>query len=165
MFKDILKCSEKKISLSAIPENDYYKLALYYEENEDYEKAYDYYLKYTLHNTDKDGNACLLTKANLLKDNFTFSDELETQLLRSYGEYDLGLRTERIYEAIANYVVAVHYGKEEEAQKYKKKIFTIIKGNDLRFLDVFLKKDDIHDVLKLPKITKEFINSLKGDEK
>ncbi len=165
MIKDIFKCPEKKTNLSDIAENDYYKLALYYEENEDYEKAYEYYLKYTLHNTDKDGNACILTKAILLKDNFTFSDELETQLLRSYGEYDLGLRTERIYEAIANFVVAVHYEKEEDAEKYKKKIFAIIKGNDLRFLDIFFKKDDIHDVLELPKITKEFINNLKGDEK
>lgn len=142
----------------------YYRLAkLYEEEKEDFSKAYEYYEKYSLANTKFGGTACILTKALLLKDGFTYSDELEKELLRSYGEPDLGLRNDRFYETAANLIVARHNGKEDEAKNYRKQLLAIVKSDELLFLDIFFKKDDIRDVLSLPAIAKEFVNSLKDE--
>ncbi len=140
----------------------YYRLGkLFEEKTPDYKKAYTYYGKYALNNTVNGNNAIILTRAILLRDNFTFSDELEKELLRSYGEPDLGLRQDRLYETIANYIVAKHYNKEEQAEKYRKQILAIYKADEIFVLDLFLKKDDIRDVLEIPEATTEFIESLK----
>lgn len=144
----------------------FYTLGKLYEiYKKDYSDAYTAYKQYALYNKTTDGNAIILTRLLLLKDNFTFSDELEKQLLRSYGEYDLGLRQDRLYETIANYIVAKHYSKEDEIKLYKRDILTIVKADELLFLDFIFKKDSIRDVLELPEITKSFIKSLKEENK
>ena len=99
----------------------------------------------------------------MLKDGFTYSDELEKELLRSYGEPDLGLRNDRFYETAANLIVARHNGKEDGAKNYRKQLLAIVKSDELLFLDIFFKKDDIRDVLSLPAVAKEFVNSLKDE--
>lgn len=138
---------------------------LYEEKKEDFCKAYEYYEKYSLSNTKFGGTACILAKALLLKDGFAYSNELEKELLRSYGEPDLGLRSDRFYETAANYVVAKHNGKEDDAKKYRKQLLAIVKADELLFLDVFFKKDDIRDVLTLPSAAKDFVNELKAELK
>lgn len=149
---------------NAIKAEVYLALArLYEEKTENFEKAYECYEKFALFNT-KYGNAsCILTKALLLKDNFTYSDELEKALKRSYGEPDLGLRTDRFYETAANYLVAKNAGKDELAKKYRNELLSIEKADELMFLDVFFKKDDIRDFLTIPASAREFLKVLKAE--
>lgn len=136
---------------------------LYEEKAENFEKAYECYEKFALFNT-KYGNAsCILTKALLLKNNFTYSDELEKALKRSYGEPDLGLRTDRFYETAANYLVAKNAGNEELSKKYRNELLSIEKADELMFLDVFFKKDDIRDILTIPASAREFLKTLKAE--
>lgn len=143
----------------------YYTLGELYEKHYcNYQKAYECYREYGLLNTKFGGVPSLLVRALLLKDNFTYSDELEKELLRSYGEGDLGLRNDRFYETAANYLVAEHDGKTDLCEKYKKEIKGIVKADEIFVLDLFMKKDTVRDVLEIPAIAKAFIKSFDKTE-
>ncbi len=138
----------------------YFSLGKLYETYfQDYIKAYTAYEKYTL-NTDNDGTHALLMKSLLLRDGFVYSEQLEKEYRHSLGEIDLGLRNDRFYEALASYIISTHYEKEEEAEKMKKRLKGILKGDELFFLDIVFKKDNIPDTLKVPQKAIDFVNSL-----
>ncbi len=138
----------------------YYLLGKIYEYYlEDFIKAYTAYEKYTL-NTENDGTHSLLMKALILRDGFVFSDELEKHYRYCLGETDLGLRNDRFYEALASYIISTHYGKDEEAEKMKKRLKGILKGDELFFLDFFIRKDNIPDSLTVPEKVIKYVNSL-----
>ncbi len=138
----------------------YYSLGKLYETHlEDYAKAYTAYEKYTL-NTGNDCTHSLLMKALILRDGFVYSEQLEKEYRYSLGEVDLGLRNDRFYEALASYIINTHYEKDEEAEKMKKRLQGILKGDKFFFLDIVTKKDNIPDTLKIPQNVIDFVNSL-----
>lgn len=140
----------------------YYRLGEFYEKyKENYVRAYTYYEKYTLNNSENSGTHSLLLRALILRDDFTYSDELEKELRMSYGEIDLGLREDRLYENLGALIVARHEGgKDELCEKHIKRLKAIVKADEYMFLDVLVKKDDIRDVLEVPKKVTDYINKL-----
>ena len=139
----------------------YYVLGVLYETKlHDYVKAFTAFKKFDLNNTLFSGTNSNLLRTIMLRDGFTYSEDLEKYLLRSYAEPDLGLRNDRIYETIGNYLVALHNENTDLAETYKKQIKAIVKADEMLVLDIFFKKDNFRDVLNLPDETKAFINSL-----
>ena len=66
----------------------YYALGQLYELHlEGFVKAYTYYEKYVLNNTINDGSHSILLRAIILRDNFTYSEELENHYKNSLCEY------------------------------------------------------------------------------
>jgi len=98
----------------------YFTLGELYESQEEYIKSFTYYEKYALNNTVHEGENKILLKIILLRDNFKYSEEMEKLLLRSYSEYDLGLRNNRIYEMIAEYLILINENKIEKAEEKRK---------------------------------------------
>ncbi len=138
----------------------YYQLGKLYEYKlPNFIKAYTCYEKYTL-NTENGGSHSLLMKALILRDDFKFSDNLEKEYRYSLGEEDLGLRNDRLYEALASYIINIHYGNNDEAEKMKKRLKGIVKGEELFFLDFFIRKDNVRDVLTVPDKVLNYVNSL-----
>lgn len=138
----------------------YYRLGEIFEYREDYIKAYTAYKKYELNNTQFGGVHSILLRVLLLRDNFTYSEEMENELKLSYGEIDLGLRKDRIYENIGSLIMAQKEGNEELSQKLIKRIKAIVKADELFFLDLIFRKDTITDSLKPPKKLLGYVNSL-----
>lgn len=139
----------------------YYKLGELYEVyKEDYIKAYTYYKKYELNNTEMQGIHSLLLRVLLLRDNFTYSEEMEKELKLSYGETDLGLRKDRIYENIGSLIIAEKENDTQLCEKLIKRIKAIVKGDELFFLDLIFRKDTVNDSLKPPKKLIDYVKSL-----
>lgn len=139
----------------------YYRLGEVYELYwEDYIRAYTAYKKYELNNTQFDGVHSVLLRILLLRDNFTYSEELQKELQLSYGEYDLGLRKDRIYENIGSLIMAQKEGNEELCKKLIKRIKAIVKADEWFFLDIIFRKDTIPDSLKAPQKLLDYVNSL-----
>lgn len=140
----------------------YYRLGELYEKHyEDFPKAFSFYGQYALFNTRFGGVHSLLLRIILLKDNFTYSEELENELKLSYGEIDLGLRSDRLFENIGSLIVARNEGEKDElCEEYIKRIKNIVKADELFFPDFIFKKDTVRDVLEVPQCVFDFVNSL-----
>lgn len=139
----------------------YYALGQLYEHHlESFVKAYTYYEKYTLNNTTNDGNHSILLRAIILRDNFRYSDELEKHYRFSLGECDLGYRNDRLYEALASFIIARHENDEEKIEAHKKKLKAIIKGDEFSFLDFVLTKEKTPVRLRVPQKVIEYIETL-----
>lgn len=139
----------------------YYRLGeVYFLYWEDYIRAYTAYKKYELNNTQFGGVHSVLLRALILRDNFTYSEELQKELELSYGELDLGLRKDRIYENIGSLIVAQKEGNEELCEKLIKRIKAIVKADEWFFLDIIFRKDSVPDSLKAPKKLLDYVNSL-----
>jgi hypothetical protein len=139
----------------------YYTLGQLYELHlEGFVKAYTYYEKYVLNNTINDGSHSILLRAIILRDNFTYSEELETHYKNSLCEYDLGYRNDRIYEALGEFIIARHEGNEEKEEALKKKPKTIVKGDEFFYLDFVLTKEKVPVRLKVPQKVIDFIKAL-----
>lgn len=139
----------------------YYRLGeVYFLYWEDYIRAYTAYKKYELNNTQFGGVHSVLLRALILRDNFTYSEELQKELELSYGELDLGLRKDRIYENIGSLIVAQKEGNEELCEKLIKRIKAIVKADEWFFLDIIFRKDSIPDSLKAPQKLLDYVNSL-----
>lgn len=139
----------------------YYRLGeVYFLYWEDYIRAYTAYKKYELNNTQFGGVHSVLLRALILRDNFTYSEELQKELELSYGELDLGLRKDRIYENIGSLIVAQKEGNEELCEKLIKRIKAIVKADEWFFLDIIFRKDTIPDSLKAPQKLLDYVNSL-----
>lgn len=144
----------------------YYRLATLYETHQkNYVKAYTAYKKYELNNTEHSGVHSDLLRVILLRDNFTYSEEAEKELKLSYGEADLGLRRDRIYENIGSLLVAQKEGDSELSEKLIKRIKAIIKSEELFFLDILFKKDSVPDSLKPPQKLLDFVSSLNAKDR
>ncbi len=117
----------------------YFTLGYLYEHQEEYIKSFTYYEKYALNNT---------------------IHEMEKLLLRSYSEYDLGLRNDRIYEMIAEYLILINEEKYEKAEEKKKDLKALLKYGELPLLDLVIRKDAIPNSLNVPKKVSEFIEKL-----
>lgn len=140
----------------------YYRLGEFYEKyKENFVRAYTYYEKYALNNTENSGVHSLLLRALIHRDDFNYSEELEKELRMSYGETDLGLRSDRLYENLGSLIVARHNGESEEhCEKLIKRLKAIVKADEIFFPDLLLKKDKIRDVLEVPEKVINYINSL-----
>ncbi len=139
----------------------YYALGTLYEHYlNHYVKAYTYYEKYALNNTINDGTHSVLLRALILRDNFKYSDQLEKELRHSLGEYDLGYRNDRLYEALGSFIVARHEGDAEHEEELKKKLKTIVKGDEFFFLDFILTKEKTPVRLKVPQKVIDYIKWL-----
>lgn len=139
----------------------YYRLGQVYELYwEDYIRAYTAYKKYELNNTQYDGVHSILLRVLLLRDNFTYSEELQKELELSYGETDLGLRKDRIYENIGSLIMAQKESNDELCEKLTKRIKAIVKSDEWFFLDLIFRKDTIPDSLKAPQKLLDYVNSL-----
>ena len=139
----------------------YYRLGeVYFLYWEDYIRAYTAYKKYELNNTQFGGVHSVLLRALILRDNFTYSEELQKELELSYCELDVGLRKDRIYENIGSLIVAQKEGNEELCEKLIKRIKAIVKADEWFFLDIIFRKDSVPDSLKAPQKLLDYVNSL-----
>lgn len=139
----------------------FYRLGELYEKCfEDYSTAFDYYKAYESHNTEFDNVNSLLLRAILLRDNFTYSEEMENYLKLSYGEINLGLRNDRIYEHIGSLLVARKNGDEKMCETYTKRIKAIVKAEDAIIPDLLMRKDTVRDTLTVPKKVYRFVELL-----
>ncbi len=137
----------------------YYLLGELYEKHkENFVRAYTYYEKYTLNNKENSGTHSLMLKALILRDDFTYSDELEKEFRMSLAEADLGLKNDRIYENIGRYIVLQHDGNDEEAQKVMKRLWGIIKTDELILPDLIIKKN-LNDRVTVPQKVIDFIKT------
>ncbi len=148
-------------------ESTHYKALVYYRLGELYEcykenfiKAYTYYKKYELNNLEFDGVHSILLRILLLRDNFTYSEEMEKELKLSYGETDLGLRKDRLYENIGTLIMAERDNDEKTVEMLKKRIKKIIKADEYFFLDLVFRKDATPDYLNTPEILMNYVNNL-----
>ena len=140
----------------------FFRLGELYEKHyEDFEVAYEYYKSYELFNTRFGGVHSLLLRIILLKDSFAYTEELENELKLSYGEIDLGLRSDRLFENIGSLIVARNEGEKDElCEEYIKRIKNIVKADELFFPDFIFKKDTVRDVLELPQCVFDFVSAL-----
>lgn len=152
--------SKEKLNLNSIDKNDFYSLAKYYELNKDYNNAIEYYKKYFSNNPSIEGKNKIILKILLLKNNFVYSEEIKNLLLNSYNEYDLGLRNDRIYETIAEYLIFINENKTEKAEEKKKELKALLKYGQLPLLDVIIRKDSIFNALTTPQEVVDFIEKL-----
>ena len=137
----------------------YYILGELYEKHkENFVRAYTYYEKYTLNNKENSGTHSLMLKALILRDDFTYSDELEKEFRMSLAETDLGLKDDRIYENIGRYIVLNHEGNEDECKKVIKCLWGIVKTDELILPDLIIKKN-LNDRVKVPQKVIEFIKT------
>lgn len=148
-------------------ESTHYKALVYYRLGEFYEgykenfiKAYTYYKKYELNNVHFDGVHGVLLRALLLRDNFTYSEEMEKELNLSYGEIDIGLRKDRLYENIGTLIIAQRNGDEKTVEILKKRIKSIVTADKYFFVDLVFRKDATPDYLKTPERLIEFVKQL-----
>lgn len=149
------------ITNSQLKANIYYLLGELYEKHkENFVRAYTYYEKYTLNNKEHSGTHSLMLKALILRDDFNYSDELEKEFRMSLSESDLGLKNDRIYENIGRYIVLNHDGNEEECEKVMKRLWGIVKTDQLIFPDLILKRD-LSDRVKVPQKVIDFIMNKK----
>ena len=79
-----------------------------YKEN--FIKAYTCCEKYTLNNTINEGNSSVMLKALILRDDFTYSDELREHWSNATAELNLGLMNDRVYEYIGSLIIAENDG-------------------------------------------------------
>ncbi len=152
--------SKENLDLNLIDQNDFYSLAKYFEVNKDYNKSLEYYKKYFLNNPSIEGENKILLKIFLLRDNFTYSDEIKNLLFNSYGEYDLGLRNDRIYENIAEYLIFINDNNTEKAEEKKKELKALLKYGQLPLLDLIIRKDSVFNALSVPEEVINFIEKL-----
>lgn len=139
----------------------YYRLGQLYEHHrENFVKAYTYYNKYTLNNTNNGNNHSTLLRALILRDNFTYSDELEKEFRQSLGEIDLGLKSDRLYENIGRLIVSQKEGKDDEVDQIAKRLKGIVKTEFLVFPDLITRKDTIRDTLDVPMKVIRFVETL-----
>ncbi len=137
--------------------NIYYTLGELYENHkENFVRAYTFYEKYTLNNQEHSGTHSLMLKALILRDDFTYSEELEKEFRMSLSETDLGLKNDRIYENIGRYIILNHEGNEEECKKVIKRLGGIIKTDELILPDLILKKN-LDDRVTVPQKVIHFI--------
>lgn len=137
----------------------YYLLGELYEKHkENFVRAYTYYEKYTLNNKENGATHSLMLKALILRDDFTYSDELEKEFRMSLAEVDLGLKNDRIYENIGRYIVLQHEGNDEEAQKVMKRLWGIIRTDELILPDLIIRKS-LDDRVKVPQKIIDFIKN------
>ena len=135
----------------------YYILGELYEKHkENFVRAYTYYEKYTLYNKENSGTHSLMLKALILRDDFSYSEELEKEFRMSLAETDLGLKNDRIYENIGRYIVLNQDGNEEECKMVIKRLWGIVKTDELILPDLILKKS-LNDRVKVPEKVVEFI--------
>lgn len=138
----------------------YFTLGNLYELKEDYIKSYTYYEKYALNNTINEGSHAILLRNLLLRDNFTYSQKLEKELSKSYYDYDLGLRNDRIYEGIAEYLVFQNENKLEKAEEKKNALKALVQYGQLPVLDVVIRKDKHLNALDVPQKVIDFVKAL-----
>ncbi len=144
---------------SQVKANIYYILGELYEKyKENFVRAYTYYEKYTLNNKEHSGIHSLMLKALILRDDFTYSEELEKEFRMSLAETDLGLKNDRLYENIGRYIILNHEGNEEECKKVIKRLWGIIKTDALILPDLILKKN-LNDRVTVPQKVIEFIKT------
>lgn len=137
--------------------NIYYTLGELYEKHkENFVRAYTFYEKYILNNKEHSGTHSLMLKALILRDDFTYSDELEKEFRMSLNEADLGSKNDRIYENLGRYIVLDHEGNEEECKKVIKRLWGIVKTDELILPDLILKKN-LNDRVTVPAKVVEFI--------
>lgn len=135
----------------------YYILGELYEKHkENFVRAYTYYEKYTLNNKENSGTHSLMLKALILRDDFAYSDELEKEFRMSLAETDLGLKNDRIYENIGRYIILQHEGNAEDCEKVIKRLWGIVKTDELILPDLILKKN-LNDRVTVPKKVIDFI--------
>lgn len=147
------------VSDSQLKADVYYCLGELYEKHkENFIRAHTFYEKYTLNNKNNGASHSLLLKSLILRDDFRYSDELEKEFRMSLAESDLGLKNDRIYENLGRYIVLKHENKSEEAEKVMKRLWEIIRADELLILKLIPSKDNYPDSVRVPKKVVEFIN-------
>ena len=95
-----------------------------------------------------------------MRDKFKYSEDLEDLFLKATDEYNLGLRNDRIYEDIAEYLILLNKNKFEKAEEKKKDLKALVKYGQLPLLDIVLRKDSVFNALSVPEEVIEFVKNL-----
>ncbi len=138
----------------------YFCLGYLYELQKKYINSFTYYEKYKINNNIYEGVNPILLKIIILRDNFKYSEELEKLFLEASGEYNLGLRNDRIYEDIAEYLILLNKNNFEKAEEKKKNLKALVKYGQLPLLDVIIRKDSVFNALSVPDEVIEFVEKL-----
>lgn len=138
----------------------YFSLGYLYEVQKKYINSFTYYEKYKINNNIYEGANSILLKIIILRDNFKYSEELENLFLLASGEYNIGLRNDRIYEDIAEYLILLNKNNFEKAEEKKKDLKALVKYGQLPLLDVIIRKDSVFNALSVPDEVIKFVESL-----
>lgn len=138
----------------------YFCLGYLYEVQKKYINSFTYYEKYKLNNNIYEGANSILLKIIILRDKFKYSEELENLFLAASGEYNLGLRNDRIYEDIAEYLILLNKNNFEKAEEKKKDLKALVKYGQLPLLDIIIRKDSVFNALSVPDEVIEFVEKL-----
>lgn len=138
----------------------YFELGKLYEAQKLYIQSFTYYEKYKINNNCCEGINSILLKIILLRDNFKYSENMENLFLAAAGEYNLGLRNDRIYEDIAEYLILLNKNKIEKAEEKKKDLKALIKYGQLPLLDLIIRKDSVFNALSVPDEVISFVEKI-----
>lgn len=138
----------------------YFSLGYLYEIQKKYINSFTYYEKYKINNNIYEGANSILLKIIILRDKFKYSEDLEDLFLKATGEYNLGLRNDRIYEDIAEYLILLNKNKFEKAEEKKKDLKALVKYGQLPLLDIVLRNDSVFNALSVPEEVIEFVQKL-----
>lgn len=126
----------------------------------DYDAAYEQYILWRDLKSSVSGANIALTRCILLRDQFVYSEELEDCLVKSYADGDLGLREERLYEAIAQYIIFSHKDNTLKKNEYKTYAQAIVKADENFLPDFVFKQDGIKDKLNVTQKTRIFVKQM-----
>ena len=126
----------------------------------DYEHAVRQYKLWRDLNSPVSGANIALARAVMLRDNFEYTKELEEYLLAGFGEGDLASRTDRLYEAIGNYIVSSFYGSAGLCKTYRSQAQSIVKADDGFLADFALHIQGFDDKLDVPQKTRIYIKQM-----
>lgn len=126
------------------------------KELSDYAEAYRLSLLWKELSSGVVGADVSLVRNILMRDRFAYSEALRRHLNDSYGDFDLGYRTDRLYEALAEYVIALNDGDEAKTVRQRKRINGIITADETILPDFFLKPDATPERLNVPTFVREY---------
>ena len=138
----------------------YFVLGQLCESKKLYGQSFNYFEKYKINNNIYEGANSILLKIMLLRDNFKYSEKLEEIFLAAAGEYNLGLRNDRVYEDIAEYLILLNKNKTEKAEEKKKELKALVKYGQLPLLDIVIRKDSVFNALSVPDAVIRFVEKI-----
>lgn len=127
---------------------------------EDYDNAYEQYSKWEKLNSNIKGSYAALIRCLLLKDNLTYSEELEQYVIKSGGEGYVGNKEDRLYESIAWYLVYANKNDEKKMKEYRGYAQSILKADENFLIDYLFNSDTEKDKLNIPQKVKIFVKEM-----
>ncbi len=126
----------------------------------DYENAYSQYEAWEKLDSNIKGSYAALIRCLLLKSNLTYSNELEQLVIKGGGEGYVGNKEDRLYEAIAWYLVYANKNDEKKMKEYRGYAQAILKADENFLIDYLFNSDAEKDRLNIPQKVKIFVKEM-----